>query len=197
MPRNKFITSWHRGISHIAPTVAVCVSIGLCLSALFQIARFNVSKATLTQSSESARPKSHPETKPGFQTKLIRGQVVWLANALESTFGISTVPEVAKNALAIQTKDKQLFPIVENLRGRAFRMDSRLREKEIEILARLYDDQPLVQVIRVYEIVEDKRYELDYWCDVCAIVMFETGPCACCQDNNRLRRQLADDNVTN
>lgn len=130
------------------------------------------------------------EPKPEYRTASIRGKVVWLAEALESEFGISTVPEVAEYALAILTDDGQLLPIVENLRGRAFRKDERLRGKSMELLVRRYPQQPLLQILRVYEIVGDKRYEVDYWCDVCAIVMFETGPCACCQDHNRLRKRL-------
>ncbi len=130
------------------------------------------------------------EAKQAFTTELIGGRVVWMAAALKSEFGISTVPEVAESSLAIQTKDGELLPIVENLRGRAFRKDKRLREMEVEILARRYQRQPLLQILRLYQVEGDKRYEVDYWCDVCAIVMFETGPCSCCQDDNRLRKRL-------
>ena len=143
--------------------------------------------ATQEKETES---QSAARAKPAFQTELIRGKVVWLAQALESQFGISTVPEVAENSLAILTRDGQLLPIVENLRGRAFRKDKRLREMDVEILARRYERQPLIQVLRLYQVEGDRRYEVDYWCDVCAIVMFETGPCSCCQDNNRLRKRL-------
>lgn len=131
-----------------------------------------------------------PDSKAAFGTELIQGKVVWLADALKREFEISTVPEVAENSLAILTSDGQLVPIVENLRGRAFRKDKRLREMEVEILARRYQRQPLIQILRVYQVDGQRRYEIDYWCDVCAIVMFETGPCSCCQDDNRLRKRL-------
>ena len=131
------------------------------------------------------------DEKPNFKTELLRGKVVWLADALKSEFGISTVPEVEKNSLALLTKDGQLFPLVENRRGRAFRKDKRLMEMEVEILARRYDKQPLIQVVKLFEIDGDQRFEVDYWCDVCAIMMFESGPCDCCQDDNRLRKRPA------
>jgi len=67
-----------------------------------------------------------------------------------------------------------------------------LRGKDMQILARRYQQQPLIQILRVCEFDEGKRYEVDYWCDVCAIVMYETGPCACCQDDNRLRKRLVE-----
>ncbi len=141
---------------------------------------------------ENAQAITESEPVPEFQTELIRGKVLWTAAALQDQFGISTVPEAAENSLALLTAEGGLLPIVENVRGRAFRKDPRLRGKEMELLVRRYQQQPLVQVLRIYLLEDSKRYELDYWCDVCAIVMFETGPCSCCQDDNRLRKRLAE-----
>ena len=181
-----------------ARMLLVCASFVVCCVVYLQIAKFSAahaveSQATGSQEKPVLKSTEDSDSKPEFRTELIRGQVVWLAAALKSKFGISTVPEVAENSLALLTRDGQLLPIVENLRGRAFRRDERLREKDIQILARRYDHQPLIQILRVYQIDDGQRYEVDYWCDVCAIVMFETGPCACCQDHNRLRKRLAED----
>jgi hypothetical protein len=173
--------------SSLTPAVralSFCMSLLVCLAVPFQVACAGDPQAAQTES------ETDSDRKPKFRTELIRGKVTWLAAALKSKFGISTVPEVAENSLALVTDDGRLLPIVENLRGRAFRMDERLRGKDMQILARRYQQQPLIQVLRVYEFDEGKRYEVDYWCDVCAIVMFETGPCACCQDDNRLRKRL-------
>ena len=195
MLRNNGINRNRFGNTRVARTLAVCVSLVVCPMVYFQIARFDAahaseSQSTKAKSAETPKSKADSDAEPEYRTELIRGQVVWLADALKSKFGISTVPEVAKNSLALLTKDGQLLPIVENLRGRAFRMDKRLRGHDMEILARRHDRHPLVQILRVYQIEDGKRYEVDYWCDICAIVMFETGPCACCQDDNRLRKRL-------
>lgn len=172
---------------------------GVCVGGLFVTVVIVGSLSSLIElpSSRADQPeaspaKPEPAPEPAFETELVRGQVVWLAEGLKREFGISTVPEVAENTLALLTADGQLLPIVENLRGRAFRKDARLRELQVEILARRYERQPYLQILKLYQIEGDKRYELDYWCDVCAIVMFETGPCACCQDDNRLRRRLVE-----
>ncbi len=171
----------------LAPSSFVSMVLVICSIALFQRAfadqppAANQPESTTTDASES-----------DFRIELIRGKVVWLADALESEFGISTVPEVRENSLAILTDSGELVPIVENLRGRAFRKDERLRSKEMEILARRYKKQPLIQILRIYEIQDGRRYEVDYWCDVCAIIMFETGPCSCCQAENRLRKTLVE-----
>ena len=170
-----------------ARALAVYGNLVVCLIVPLPLARSDEPQATPILQS-----KTDSESEPKFRTELIRGQVVWLSDALQSKFGISTVPEVAQNSLAIVTDDGDLLPIVENLRGRAFRKDERLRGKDMQILARRYQQQPLIQVLRLYEFDDGKRYEVDYWCDVCAIVMFETGPCDCCQDHNRLRKTLVD-----
>jgi hypothetical protein len=174
----------------MAAMLAVGVCLVVCSMALIQIAHFDASHASESKPTEPQKSETSSENNREFHTELIRGHVVWLAEALKDNFGISTVPEVEEQPLAILSGDGQLFPIVENLRGQAFRKDERLRDMEIEILARRYERQPFIQVLRVYEIDDGKRYEVDYWCDVCAIVMFETGPCACCQDDNRLRKRL-------
>ena len=130
---------------------------------------------------------------PTYHNEAVRGQVVWLAAALKEQFGISTVPEAAEQSLAILTTDGEVLPLVENLRGRAFRKDERLREMQVEIWVRRYDKQPLVQILRIFELKDGQRFEVDYWCDVCAIPMYETGPCACCQDHNRIRKRPVTD----
>ncbi len=125
-----------------------------------------------------------------YRNEVLRGRVVWLAEALKTRFRITTVPEVAEYVLALQTEDGSLMPVVENLRGRAFRKDPRLREMDLEVLVRRFEKQPFVQIVKIIEVDGPQRYEIDYWCDVCAIIMYEYGPCSCCQDQNRLRKQL-------
>jgi hypothetical protein len=129
-----------------------------------------------------------------YTSQTIRGRVVWLAEALKDDFGISTVPEARKRILALRSLQAELYPIVENSRGRAFRKDERLREMDVELLVRTYNSQPMVQILKVFECRGDEKYEVDYWCDICAIAMYETGPCSCCQGENRLRkRKVAED----
>jgi hypothetical protein len=182
----------NRGDRMCASLSRVARSISALIAAVAVFAMLNPSAAADGPTSEGESTESHADAdgKRPLEPELIRGKVVWLAAALKREFGISTVPEVAENSLAILTKDGQLVPIVENLRGRAFRTDERLREMEVEILARRHRRQPLIQILRLYQVEDDQRYEIDYWCDVCAIVMYETGPCACCQDDNRLRKRL-------
>lgn len=155
-----------------------------CVALVFAATIASSISANADDDQADAKPK------PKYKTVSVRGKVVWLAEALKSEFGISTVSEAAEQSLAILTDDRKLIPIVEDLRGRSFRKDERLRDMKVELFARQYKHQPLLQIVRLYEIDGDKKYEVDYWCDVCAIVMYETGPCACCQDHNRLRKRI-------
>ena len=63
---------------------------------------------------------------------------------------------------------------------------------DVQLDARQYDGSQLLQVLRICEVKDEQKFEIDYWCDVCAIVMFEDGPCDCCQDHNRLRKRPVD-----
>jgi len=130
---------------------------------------------------------------PPFKLETYRGHVVFMNDALSKRFGITTVPEAADRSLALQTADGTLVPIVEDVRGRAFRVDERLRKPEVEILVRKYQGLPAVQVIRLFEVTKEGKLELDYWCDICAIPMVELKPCECCQGETILRRRKVEE----
>ena len=132
-----------------------------------------------------------PQTE--FKLETLRGRVVFLAAALEQQFGVPSVPEAKESVLALKTVAGELIPLVEDVRGRAFRRDERLRNVEVELLARRYEGAPSVQIIRVFEVAKDGRYELDYWCDICAIAMYELKECECCQGPIELRRRKAEE----
>jgi hypothetical protein len=89
----------------------------------------------------------------------------------------------------LQTKSGELIPLWEDVRGRAFRRDERLRKMEVELLVRRYQGSPVVQVIRVFEVAEGGLYEVDYWCEICAIAMYELKECECCQGPIELRKR--------
>ena len=133
------------------------------------------------------------DDKPRFQTKLIRGRVVFLHEAMERLHKIKAVPEAKERTLALETDDGKLLTIVEDLRGRSFRTDDRLRKMHVELFVRKYHGSDAIQILKVFEIKDDKRFIVDYWCDICAIIMFEMGTCDCCQDDNRLRKRITKD----
>jgi hypothetical protein len=118
--------------------------------------------------------------------------VVYLAEALEQRAGTTAVPEAKDRILALETKDGELIPLLEDVRGRAFRRDERLRKMDVELLVRRYKGSPVVQVIRVFEVTKDGLLEVDYWCEICAIAMYELKECECCQGPIELRKRKSD-----
>ena len=50
-----------------------------------------------------------------------------------------------------------------------------------------YPGSPMLQVIQVFETRAEGKFELDYWCEICAIAMFELKDCECCQGPIELR----------
>jgi hypothetical protein len=127
-----------------------------------------------------------------YTSESLTGKVVWLAEALKERFGIKTDDDAAQAIVALEHSDGQLYPILKDPRGRAFHSDERLRDIDLELLVRRYPGSPMVQVVRVYAVKPDGKYELDYWCDVCSIAMYELKPCECCQGPTRLRERLVE-----
>ncbi len=123
------------------------------------------------------------------ELKRLRGRVVWLAEAQSRLHGIKTVPEAKEHVLALETANGELHPLVEDIRGRAFRRDERLRKIDVELLVRQHHGSPMVQVVQVFELTKDDKYEIDYWCTICSIAMFELKECDCCQGPIEYRRQ--------
>jgi hypothetical protein len=123
-----------------------------------------------------------------FELQTHRGKAVYLAEALRRLHNVQSVDEAKERTLAIETKDGTLIPLVEDVRGRAFRNDERLRKMNIEVLIRKFKGSPAGQVIRLYEITDEGKFEIDYWCEICSIAMYELKICECCQGEIELRK---------
>ena len=128
-----------------------------------------------------------------YITETLRGKVVWLSEALSRKHGVRLDADAAETVVALETADGELIPLMKEDRGRGFWKDARLRGVDLELVVRRYKGVPVVQVIRVYRLKEGKKYEVDYWCDVCAIQMFELKQCECCQGPTRLRERLVEE----
>ena len=170
-------------VTHIARLFLAC-------AALTCYAHFSVAALQAADAEPTTSPQAKPAAK--YTTASLRGKIVWLSDALKDRYGINTHPDAAKSMMALDSTDGQLYPLVLDTRGRAFQIDERLREGELELLVRRYEGSPLVQVIRLYRVKPDGKYEVDYWCDICSISMVINKPCDCCQQPTRIREQKVD-----
>ena len=133
-------------------------------------------------------PRSPAKPDSPFELQTHRGRVVYLAEALKRLHNVQSVEEAKERTIAIETKDGTLIPIVEDVRGRAFRNDERLRKMNVEVLIRKFKGSPAGQVIRLYELTDEGKFEIDYWCEICSIAMYELKVCECCQGDIELRK---------
>ena len=124
-----------------------------------------------------------------FKVETLHGRLVWLGEALERLFKIESDADAAEAAIVLETTDGRLVPLVKDFRSRGFWLDPRLRGIDVEMDVRRFEKLPAVQVVRWYAIREGRKYELDYWCDICAIPMYELKTCDCCQGEIRLRER--------
>jgi hypothetical protein len=121
--------------------------------------------------------------------RAIQGRVVFMGEAVRRLHKVETLSEAEQNVLAIETFEGELHPLVEQIRARAFRRDERLRKIDVELLVRDVPRSPMLEVIGVRKLDRDakKKFELDYWCEICAIAMYELKACECCQGPIELR----------
>lgn len=174
----------------VAPAVVFVVAL-LALAVDAEAINAEAQDAPVEKKTEQSAKVIDPKTstKTRFTTKALRGQVVWMADALKKSFGVVTVTEARERVLALATTDGGIYPIMEDPRGRSFRRDERLRDIDLELIVRQYEGSPMLQVIRTHAVEGPDKYRLDYWCDVCSISMVELKPCDCCQAPTELRRR--------
>lgn len=157
--------------------------------------RFALAAAiALLATSAAAEDQSDVAESPDrYETVVLQGRVTWTAEALRRLHGVRTDPEVAEQSLVLETAAGELHPLAEDARGIAFRRDERLREIDVELLGRRHHGSPFIQVVEIRELRDGRRYELDYWCEICAIAMYELKACDCCQGPIELRRRLIEE----
>lgn len=133
-----------------------------------------------------AEPPTEPPAPP---KQLFRGEVLKLPEALQR-LKVKAYPEELKDQVALLTPDKEIIPLLPDWRGRAFYQDEELRDRPVELIGYRRPGVPFLQVLTVYTFDKDQvRHYTDYWCDICAIPMYEIKPCDCCQQEIRLRFQ--------
>lgn len=128
--------------------------------------------------------------KPEPRKELFAGKVVLLQEALKKR-DIKVADEMKLQAV-LETKTDELIPIAADWRGRAFFQDRKLRDRPVEIVGYRRPGIPYLQALVVYYFnKKGEREEFDYWCDICAIPMYEIKDCECCQGPSRHRYRPA------
>ena len=125
-----------------------------------------------------------------LRKELFAGTVMLLQDALKKR-DIKVADEMKLQAV-LETKSGELIPIAADWRGRAFFQDKKLRDRPVEIVGYRRPGVPYLQALVVYFFnKKGEREEFDYWCDICAIPMYEIKECECCQGPSRHRYRPA------
>ena len=147
-----------------------------------------------SSSGKKPKPATMPKSKlsPGkAKQRIFTGKVVMLREALKRK-SIKSTGEIDKQVV-LETDAGELIPIVPDWRGRAFYQDKRLRNRKVELVGYRKPGVPYLQVLMVFTFNDKKeRQFMDYWCETCAIPMYEIKPCDCCQQEIELRFQKQD-----
>jgi len=140
-------------------------------------------KQTLTTPVDTAQADARPKD---ITKRLFSGKVLLAQEALKRR-GIKVAEEMKSQAV-IETDAGRLIAIAADWRGRALYQDKRLRNRKVELVGYQRPGIPYLQVLIIYLIDEKgRRREMDYWCDICAIPMYEIKACECCQGDILLR----------
>ena len=172
-----------RPASRILPGVIV---VAICVApTMWCTLAFAEDSAPKPKSPATASPK-----KPEPKKELFAGKVVLLQDALKKR-DIKVADEMKLQAV-LETKTGELIPIAADWRGRAFFQDKKLRDRPVEIVGYRRPGIPYLQALVVYYFnKKGEREEFDYWCDICAIPMYEIKDCECCQGPSRHRYRPA------
>ncbi len=131
---------------------------------------------------------SPPVATPKQETVTLRGKVVMLSDALNSS-KLDVKPDaepIAKQAVLLGD-DGKITPLISDEASRALFLDDRLRNRPTEIRGRRYAGIPYLQVL-IFKIEREGRLETpEYYCGVCAITLRYPQECPCCQGTMELR----------
>ena len=122
------------------------------------------------------KPKANDET----QKVVLCGHVVCLTEELAQLYKIKPDCEQRGHAYGLKTNDGKLYSFLPTDSAAAIYEDQRVRERELQVTARLFPQASFIEVIKLQSVREGKVYDLFYFCEVCNIETHKPGECACC-----------------
>jgi hypothetical protein len=122
-----------------------------------------------------------------YTLAVIRGRAVCLnaaGAAVESLLGCAE----ATSRFGFASKDGRLYKFLPTDTMTAVFTDTRVRQRELQITARLRAGDQL-EIIKVQSVKEGKLYDIFYYCEVCSITAYTPGLCPCCRNELEFRER--------
>jgi hypothetical protein len=116
---------------------------------------------------------------------ILRGRAVCLDafdKPVDSPFACSE----ANPRFGFASKDGKLYRFPQTDSMITVFTDSRVRERELQITARLRESNQL-ETIKVQSVKNGKLYDIYYFCDICNIRAYTPGLCPCCRNELEFR----------
>lgn len=128
---------------------------------------------------------------PAKATREFRGKVVSISAVLERE-GSPLDKDAAAVWLGLLGDDGKVVPLVKDAGSRMFFKDGRMLNRPVVLRGRLVGGEQFLQVFQVTTVVDGRRHEPFYWCDICKIKRFEPNDCDCCGAPLEFREEPVD-----
>ena len=164
------------------PLAAVGIALRLVLAA------FGEGSANQGQPSKATEAKvavPNPEIQ-------LRGRIVCLAEEMHRLHQ-TALPTGHEHLYGFRTNEGTYYTLLRTRTAEGLFADKRLHERELIVQGRVLPNTQILDAIPVGSVREGRRYELYYWCTVCAIKTVIPGPCMCCQDDVEFVEKPADE----
>jgi hypothetical protein len=118
----------------------------------------------------------------GPKTVAVRGNIICLTEELARLYEVIPDCDDRGHLYAVRTAAGETYPLLPVDAAAAVWMDERYRQRELNVVARIFPQGPHLEVIKYQSFKDGQLHDLDYFCDVCKISTHKPGPCECCQD---------------
>ncbi|MFN6204242.1 MAG: hypothetical protein ACK496_17430 [Acidobacteriota bacterium] len=118
----------------------------------------------------------------GPKTVAVRGNIICLTEELARLYEVIPDGDDRGHLYAFRTAAGETYPLLPVDAAAAVWMDERYRQRELNVVARIFPQGPHLEVIKYQSFKDGQLHDLDYFCDVCMISTHKPGPCECCQD---------------
>lgn len=119
---------------------------------------------------------------------IVRGRAVCLDAAGKPVDSLFACAETNPR-FGFASRDGKLYRFSETDSMITVFTDSRVRERELQITARLRETDQL-EIIKVQSLKDAKLYDIYYFCEVCNIRAYTPGLCPCCRNELEFRETL-------
>lgn len=114
---------------------------------------------------------------------VIRGRVVCLdSGGRGDAIGCTG----SSNKFGLVSADGKRYKFLSSDSSTAMFADSRVRQRELQITAKLLLENNL-EIVTVQSIRDGRLYDIYYFCELCNITAYAPGPCVCCRQELEFR----------